>query len=425
MTKKYVMLLMNNAEGNNNKFYEMKLEDDDGVVIRYGRVGATGVTEHKGYGEATFEKVKNSKTKKGYREVDVVVSEGGSAPTTTRSNSSIAEIAKRDIAQGNTQLHGLLDRLAQINRFQLLAASGGQIDIVDGEVKTALGVLIPLSSIDTAKKKLNSLAEHVNKSDLGPSYINDLQDYLTLVPQKIPSKRGWDKNFFTEFTTFQNQHDLLEQLENSVKNSKPVVRDDETAEQKIERLFGYSLEVVEDGKEFDRINKFYTKGINRVHVASNRKLHKIYKMINPEKLKVFEETAKRLGNVQMLWHGTRAHNVLSILKGGLIIPPTVGGGYTIAGRMFGDGVYFSDQSTKSLNYSAGYWGSGGYEKGNIFMLNANVAMGKSYTPPGPTQRLPAGYDSIYAIGGKSGVQNNEMIVPTLSQIHLDYLCEFE
>ncbi len=424
MTKKYVMLLMNNAEGNNNKFYEMKLEDDDGVVIRYGRVGASGVTEHKGYGEATFEKVKNSKTKKGYREVDVVVSEGGSGPASSKGG-NLAEIAKRDIANGNTALHALLDRLATINRFQLLAASGGQIDIVDGEVKTALGVLIPLSSIDRAKILLSELGGYVNASDLGTSYVNALQDYLTLVPQKLSHKRGWDKTFFSEFTTFQNQHDLLEQLENSVKNSKPIVRD-ESAEEKIERLFGYSLETVDDPIQFKRINDFYTNGINRVHVASNRKLHKIYKMVNAEKLAQFEETAKRLGNVQMLWHGTRAHNVLSILKGGLIIPPTVGGGYTIAGRMFGDGVYFSDQSTKSLNYSAGYWGSGGYEKGNIFMLNANVAMGKSYTPPGPMSRPPpAGYDSIYAIGGKSGVQNNEMIVPSLSQIHLDYLCEFE
>lgn len=423
MTKKYVMLLMNNAEGNNNKFYEMKMEDDDKVVIRYGRVGATGVTEEKGYGDAVFEKVKNSKTKKGYREVEIVVSEGGAPPASSKGG-NLADIAKRDIANGNTTLHGLLDRLTEINRFQLLSASGGQIDIVDGEVKTALGVLVPLSSIDTAKTKLNELANYVNVADLSTSYINALQDYLTLVPQKIPSKRGWDRNFFTEFTTFQNQHDLLEQLENSVKNSKPIVRD-ETASETIERLFGYSLEVVEDGKEFDRINSFYKKGINRAHVASNRELYKIYKMVNAEKLSAFEETAKRLGNVQMLWHGTRAHNVLSILKGGLIIPPTVGGGYTIAGRMFGDGVYFSDQSTKSLNYSAGYWGSGGYEKGNIFMLNANVAMGKAYVPPGPMNRLPSGYDSVNAIGGKSGVQNNEMIVPSLSQIHLDLLCEFK
>lgn len=417
------MLLMNNAEGNNNKFYEMKLEDDDSVIIRYGRVGANGVTEHKGYGEDTFEKVMKSKTKKGYREVDVVVSEGGSAPTISKGG-NLAEIAKRDIANGNTSLHALLDRLAQINRFQLLAASGGQIDIVDGEVKTALGVLIPLTSIDRAKGLLSDLGGYVQSNDLGSSYVNALQDYLTLVPQKLSHRRGWDQNFFSEFTTFQNQHDLLEQLENSVKNSKPVVRDEST-EETVERLFGYSLEVVDDDTQFKRINDFYTKGVNRVHVASNRKLQKIYKMVNPEKLAIFEETAKRLGNVQMLWHGTRAHNVLSILKGGLIIPPTTGGGYTIAGRMFGDGVYFSDQSTKSLNYSAGYWGSGGAEKGSIFMLNANVAMGKSYTPSGPTSRMPSGYDSIYAIGGKSGVQNNEMIVPSLSQIHLDYLCEFE
>lgn len=124
-----------------------------------------------------------------------------------------------------------------------------------------------------------------------------------------------------------------------------------------------------------------------------------------------------------LWHGTRAHNVLSILKGGLIIP-TSAGGYTITGRMFGDGVYFSDQSTKSLNYAYGYWG-GGSRDHNCFMLLAKVAMGKAYTPPGPTQRLPAGYDSMFAKGGRSGVQNNEMIVYKLPQAHLSYLCEFD
>lgn len=29
------------------------------------------------------------------------------------------------------------------------------------------------------------------------------------------------------------------------------------------------------------------------------------------------------------------------------------------------------------------------------------------------------------VGGKSGVMNNEMILPNLDQIHLDYLCKFE
>lgn len=411
---------MNNAEGNNNKFYEMKLEDDDSVVIRYGRVGANGVTEHKGYGEATFEKVMKSKTKKGYKEVNVVTNEG----ETVQSSKSIADIAKRDIAQGNTELHDLLDRLAKINRFQLLAASGGQIDIVDGEVKTALGILVPLSSIEEAKLKLIELSEYVNHNDLSTSYVSTLQDYLTLVPQKIPSKRGWHEIFFSEFTTFQNQNDLLEQLENSVKNSKPIEATE--PEEEIGRIFGYHLEVLDDNDEtFNKIDEFYNRTLQRQHVSSNRKLKKVYRMVNDVKAKEYEEVSAKLGNEMMLWHGTRVSNILSILKGGLIIPPTVGGNYTIAGRMFGNGVYFSDQSSKSLNYSVGYWGSGGYEQGSVFMLNASVAMGKTYTPSGPTNHLPINCDSIYAIGGKSGVINNEMIVPKTNQFRLDYLCEFD
>lgn len=423
MTKKYCMLIKSDATENNNKFYEIKLEDDDSVVIRYGRVGSKGAIQNKGHGLNVFEDIKSKKMapKKGYKEVDVVVSEGG---LPTSSSMSLVEIAKRDIASDNTELHDLLTRLAEINRFQLLSASGGQIDIIDGEVKTALGVLISLNSINAAKTKLDELSKLVEVSDLGVEYVTTLEEYLTLIPQKIQTKRGWDKNFFTEFTSFEDQINFLEQLDDSVKNSKPVdvaPIDDSP----MERIFGYSLDVVEDGKVFDKINRFYNSGINKIHVASNRKLYKIYKMTNDDKMHLYRKIADRIGNEQMLWHGTRASNVLSILKGGLIIPPTTGGNYSVSGRMFGNFVYFSDQSTKSLNYSAGYWGSGGYEKGNIFMLNTTVAMGKPYTPTGPTGIIPKGYDSIYAIGGKSGVMNNEMVIPDLNQFRLDYLCEFE
>lgn len=422
MAKRYEMLVMTNAEGNNNKFYEMKMEDNDEVIIRYGRVGANGATESKGFGEDIFEKVKASKVKKGYKPVDVVVNEGG-RPTSS-SGGSLAEIAKRDVAGGDARLSALLDRLAQINRFQLLAASGGQIDIVDGEVKTALGVLISLDAIGKAKADLQELATYVNANDFSSSYVNLLQEYLTKIPQKVSHKRGWDQTFFTEHTTLTSQYDLLDQLENSVKNSKPVEVTDEQEE--IARVFGYSLEVVEDGADFEKLRKFYNATLQRMHVSSSKKLVRVYRMQNDDKSKLYEATKARLGNEQMLWHGTRACNVLSILKGGLIIPPTTGGNFTIAGRMFGNGVYFSDQSSKSLNYSVGYWGSDGVDKGNsVFMLNASVAMGKSYTPDRPIQNRPSGYDSIYAVGGKSGVMNNEMIVPDLNQFRLDFLCEFE
>lgn len=92
--------------------------------------------------------------------------------------------------------------------------------------------------------------------------------------------------------------------------------------------------------------------------------------------------------------------------------------------MFGNGVYFSDQSTKSLNYASGYW-DGKAKDNNCFMFLSDVAMGKEFTPSSSSHNLPKpGYDSTYAVGGKSGVMNNEMIVYSLNQINLTYLVEF-
>lgn len=421
MAKKYAMLVMANAGNNNNKFYEMKLEDNDEVIIRYGRVGNSGVTESKGFGEDTFDKVANAKRKKGYRDVDVMVN-SSTGTTSSADTGNIVEIAKRDIIKGDPVLGKLIEKLAKINRHQLVGASGGNIDIVDGQVKTALGVLVTLDSVEKAKNKLVELNTLVTKHDLGNAYVNVLEDYLTLVPQKIQSKRGWDQNFFTEFTTFQNQSALLEQIELSIKNyTPPVVDQDKKIE---ERLFGYSLELLQNDKEFNDINKFYCNGINSRHVTKNYKLHKVYVLKNDDKLAKYEVISSKLGNNKRLWHGTRACNVLSIMKGGLIIPPLTGGNYTIAGRMFGNSVYFSDESTKSLNYATPYWTGGAKELNELFMFAANVSMGREYTPRGPTHTIPSGYDSIFAKGGYSGVMNNEMVVPNVDQFHLQYLCEF-
>lgn len=418
MTKRYQMLVMANADNNNNKFYELKLEDDDSVIARYGRVGVQGVVEDKGFGEDTFEKVLKSKTKKGYREVNILTTENAAKPI----NGSVIEIAKRDILRvSNPLLERLVEKLARINRHQLLSASGGNIDIVDGQVKTPLG-LVTLGSVSDAKIKLAELNRLVNDNDLGRSYVSCLEDYLTLVPQKVGHKRGWHTTFFSEFTTFQNQNDLLEQIEQSIKSYEPPkVAGNAPGPSK---LFGYSLELVEDGKTVSSVDRFYTSNINRRHGTSNYRLKKVYKVTNPDHEQKYKAVADRLGNIKRLWHGTRACNVLSILKGGLICPPQ-NGNYTISGRMFADGIYQSDQSTKALNYATNYWSGGSAEKDELYMFLSDTAMGKEYIPSGPVNRFPAGYDSIFAIGGRSGVLNNEMVVPSPTQVNLQYLCEFD
>jgi poly [ADP-ribose] polymerase len=140
--------------------------------------------------------------------------------------------------------------------------------------------------------------------------------------------------------------------------------------------------------------------------------------------RAFDQEGKKVGDVRELWHGTRASNLLSILKAGFVIPPSNAPHCT--GRMFGNGVYFSDQSTKSLNYAYGYWGGGSRDE-TCYMFLCDVAMGKSYTPllrsAGLT--LPkSGTDSTFAKAGISGVVNNEMIVYRTCQVNPTFLVEF-
>jgi poly [ADP-ribose] polymerase len=138
----------------------------------------------------------------------------------------------------------------------------------------------------------------------------------------------------------------------------------------------------------------------------------------------FEAT---LGNVQPLWHGTRASNLLSILKNGLIIPPASASQCT--GRMFGNGVYFSNQSTKALNYATGYWNRSGSQNQRAFMLLVDVALGCEYRPRTRTSdvgndKLPKNYDSLWIEPGSCNVINQEAIVYRVSQCNPRYLCEF-
>ena len=138
----------------------------------------------------------------------------------------------------------------------------------------------------------------------------------------------------------------------------------------------------------------------------------------------FEAKGRTVGNLMRLWHGTSCANCLSILKAGFIIPKS-GGSIYVCGRNFGDGIYFSDQSTKSIRYATGAWGgSGGGDR--KFMFLVDVAMGNMYTPKDTFNGLPPkGYDSCFAKGGYSGrLANNEMVIYRRMQCDPVYIIEF-
>ena len=429
MSARYAMLIQTNAGENHNKFYEVTLEDNGQVWARWGRVGAQGQRGLKGNGERAFHAAVRAKTSSGYQPVDIAVAD----VQTGKPQTSLVEVAKRYIlgSQNDPTLVALIERLTALNSHQLMAVSGGKIQIIDGQVKTPLG-LVTSSTVLEARRLLNELQAYVAKKQLGSSYSRLLDEYLMKIPQRIPARRGWDQVFFSEFTTFNRQVDLLDQLEESIKLAQqgagtPASDEQEEAAQ----IFGYQLGVCDDTKVFKQVDAFYRANINPRHVSAHLKLKRIFTVANTQAEAAFRaktqamEASRYGSNIQRYWHGTRAHNVLSILKSGLIIPK-YGDGIHITARMFGNGVYFSDQSSKSLNYAYGYWDHGNYEH-NCYMLLCDVAMGRSHTPKtsGNGDRRKEGYDSCFAKAGVSSVLNNEMIVYDTSQVQLRYLCEFD
>lgn len=433
MAREQTMLIFTDAKNNNNKFYEAVLEDDGTVRFRWGRVGADGQSKVSNGGKHEYDRTIEAKIAKGYVKSNTVsVASGRSALS---DKTALAETAKRDMlgdgVSGSkaTVLSKLIERLSAMNRHQISAASGGSIQISEaGLITTPLG-LVTADVIDDARGILSALERFVDSKRFSDdSYIEKLENYLKLIPQKLPPRRGWHETFFSGYSSLAAQSSLLDQLEASLDlyktKEKEIIEKMTKAGDGGKRLFETKLDLVEDSTIIKRIEEFFSKNKNNRHVSHHLRLKNVYELKNDEIDAKFAAAAKKYGNVKRLWHGTRTFNVLSILKNQLIIPKS-GGSYHITGRMYGDGLYFSDQSTKSLNYSYGYW-DGGNKDNNCFMFLADVAMGKEYSPNGyHSGRYPVkGFDSVFAKAGVGGVLNNEMIVYTLDQVCLRYLCEF-
>jgi poly [ADP-ribose] polymerase len=100
---------------------------------------------------------------------------------------------------------------------------------------------------------------------------------------------------------------------------------------------------------------------------------------------------------------------------------------TSLGSMFGNGLYFADQSSKSQQYAFGRYGGGGGRGDTYFMFVADVALGKIMKYQNSQSHLnkaaPKGYHSVQGEAG-SGLVHNEFIIYTLQQHLLQYLIEF-
>lgn len=426
------MLTMFDTKGNNNKFYKVTLLDNGDIDVTYGRIGTDGQKTSYSGGKRKFDSLVASKLKKGYREAQIesISNSDGSSVSAKK----VIDIALEQIIYKDAQSRTLIEEIAKENIHNITSNTNITYDSNDGLFKTPLGV-VKKEAVEKAYHILDKIEALLNADPVkNENKIFELnEDYFYLIPNKVKNAR--DKNYLlfnksnieTQRVICNQLFDTLDLIEDLKKGKKEL--DKEAEKQDVPKVFDVEIEHILDKALFDKISQYYNKSKNSMHGhrIMQSKVSKIYKVKLGSQQEGFEKAEKEIGNVELLWHGTRVANILSIMGKGLLMPSVSPG--QKAGAMFGNGLYFANQSSKSLQYCDGlYWASGSHSRNKIYMFLASVAMGKYYVPNGPTGssgKPPAGYDSFFAKAGKSGVQNDEIIIFKGNQIRLDYLVEIE
>lgn len=436
----YKMLIMFDTKANSNKFYEMTMDSAGNIAVKFGRVGAGAQTASYSGGERKFKSLLASKLKKGYKEAQLEATTDTGGGIKVQSN--VIDIALKQIKYQDDLSRALIEEIARENIHNITSNTNIKFDTKDGLFKTPLGV-VRKDAVVKAEEILNEieniLPDYLDKnkksdelSALEEKLFGMNEDYFVLIPNKVANARDKHYLIFSE-KNLQGQRDICKALFDTLELIEDLKKrkedEDKPVELKEEKVFDVEIGLLDDQQVFDRIAKYYNDSKNTMHghQIMNSKVSRVYKVKLGSQQKPFDDTEKQLGNVHLLWHGTRIANILSIMGKGLLMPSQSPG--QKAGAMFGNGLYFANQSSKSLQYSDGmFWASGSNRRNKIYMFLASVVVGKDYCPNGPTGgsgRPPAGYDSFWAKAGKSGVRNDEIIVFKGGQVRLDYLVEIE
>jgi len=399
----------------------------DTVHIEYGRVGATAQKLSCHGGERVFNQKMRQKLRKGYVKsaIDLALD-----TTSTHINENILEIAMEQISTDDIS-KTLIQKLVQQNIHNITTQTKIEYDIATGYFKTPLGV-ITQEGVNQAIELLNKIESIVAKGTAKKSkmFRKYNERYFRIIPTKISNLREFENLLHNE-EKLSTQLDICVSLLDAItiveeeKKKKDLKAKQEKSQEKVpfEIVFEASVYQLEDKKEYQRIEAYFEKSKNRKHgrYVNGYKIHNIYSLSLGQEAKEYRHD---LDNQMELFHGTKISNLLSILKSGLLMPKQSPG--SVTGYMFGQGLYFSDQSTKSLNYCDGMYWNNSQKQESIYMFIADIAMGNYKVPAhSVSANPPKGYDSYWAKPKHSGVQNDEMIVFANNQIKLKYILEIQ
>lgn len=388
---------------NNNKFYHMKDNTDGSFSVEYGRVGSRVSTAT--YSLSDWDKKYNEKVRKGYKDVSHLFA----VNTPEKSWKSTGNVAV------DTLLKNLMRFAKQSIKSNYLI---GADQVTAAQLEEAQNVLQQIQVATNQAlniKELNALL--LDLFSIIPRKMNKVQDFLFQPNQTV-----------TEIAEMmQQEQELLDVMAAQVKINQ---KQEDSLQQSSDllHLLGLTMQPVENKGDIKKI-----KGMmgNQKHVF--KQAFEVCHLNHQARFDCHLASAKN-HKTELLWHGSRNENWLSILENGLMLRPNA----IISGKMFGHGIYFADKFQKSLNYTSfhgSYWAKGRENTAFLAIYQVHVGAQKVIRKHDAScYNLNAknlqkngffgtkSYDSVFAKGGID-LLNNEYIVYQESQCTLKYLVE--
>ena len=357
---------------NSNKFYRMTDTNDGNFAVEYGRVGVTSIKET--YPISRWDSKYREKIKKGYRDVSDLKVE-----------SKEGEISFDSIDIEHFYKTFLRYTKENVGRNYTIQV-GAVTKVMLSEAQGILNSMLLTEDITDFNKHLIQLYTVL------PRRMGNVRDHLFTDSSLKAKENPFKKRIGAE-------QDILDSLQSQVISTV-------TENQSLTDLLGVTIT---EEPNFEFVN-----GIILPTNSSKHRPYKVYKIENKDRKDKFDTWLNTQSNqhVEHLIHGTRNPNIFSILKAGLIIRPT---NAVISGAAYGEGIYHSAHSDKSLGYT-------GYDPDKLFLIQ-RVHMGNPFTYEGwyregkSISRSQMNYNYLNSIGHHSlyvkegdGLRNSEFIV---------------
>jgi poly [ADP-ribose] polymerase len=388
MNQKYCKLIMVTPD-NNNKYYEMVWNGGANFDVKYGRVEATIQTTSYPYSQ--WDTKYREKIKKGYKDVTDLV--------------SVQVVENKG---GSVQLSKIDDAL--VETFMMLMKR--YTDNLVSNTYSVKAEAVSQKQVDDAQKLIDNIVKMDSKNQA--NLINaDLVQLYTVIPRRMRNVRDYLLPNITLDKHMEKEQDNLDAMAAQVAQLTPKKAKKATKKtQNLLDTLGIRMKTGAPNKDIQYL----------IDQIGSRKVAGIFEIEKDAEDKVFDTWMTKQKNKQtrILIHGTRCTSVIPILEQGLKIRPA--GNFQFSGKVYGDGNYYSETVSKSLNYTGGdpdkvllvyevHIGNpfvyDGWYRGNSFTLNYKNLQDR-------------GFDSTFVKAG-GGLLNSEIIAYNEEQGRIKYI----